>query len=503
MLLIAFGGRGSRGRLRAHAESSASPRASRSALVALAFVFNVDTRFQTARAGYTEAFQERVEQSDRAQRELAKLRRPARQLVAKTTPTTGSTAGLPDYGVAPALAPGRRLVQHASRSRCKQLRGKVVLIDFWTYSCINCLRTLPHLKAWDAAYRSRGPRDRRRPHAGVRVRARRRRTCATRSSGSGSSTRSSRTTTSATWDTYANQYWPAKYLIDRDGHVRYVHFGEGAYDETEALIRSCSARRRERDRRRRADARRGINTPESYLGYERLARYAGDAGASATGSRRTSFPKRSLPLDELAYGGKWRVEARAHRRRRGREAAPALPRERRLPRPRRQGRRRACWSTAARRRPCSVDGYRLYTLRDSPKRRERRAARAALLARRAGVRVHVRRLEPRALRALVAGDRAVVAVVLLALAQEARQLGRERVARREVRSRPRSRRRGSRAPRRRPPCPRPPPPPRSPAPCRASLCALEVARVERDLDQRRRAGRRAPSPPGGDGVIET
>ena len=109
------------------------------------------------------------------------------------------------------------------------LRGKVVLVDFWTYSCINCLRTLPHLKAWDKAYRSAGD---------------------SRSSAStppefafervSGNVRSATTRLGlrypialdndfATWRAYDNNYWPAKYLIDKSGRVRYTHFGEGAY----------------------------------------------------------------------------------------------------------------------------------------------------------------------------------------------------------------------------------------------------------------------------------
>ncbi len=133
-----------------------------------------------------------------------------------------------------------------------ELRGKVVLIDFWTYSCINCLRTLPHVEAWDRIYRKDGL-----VVVGVHtpefafesvpsnVRG--------AVSGSASGIRSPSTTTTARGRATANQYWPAKYLIDRNGHVRYAHFGEGDYDVTEET--SAPARREaRRARRRRASA---------------------------------------------------------------------------------------------------------------------------------------------------------------------------------------------------------------------------------------------------------
>ena len=121
------------------------------------------------------------------------------------------------------------------------LRGRVVLVDFWTYSCINCIRTLPYLKAWDERYRKDGltivgvhtpefPFER---EAGNVAGSDRHRT--------GSTIRSPRTTNTATWNAYANQYWPAEYFIDAQGRVRYAHFGEGEYGEKEQVIRELLA----------------------------------------------------------------------------------------------------------------------------------------------------------------------------------------------------------------------------------------------------------------------
>ena len=122
----------------------------------------------------------------------------------------------------------------------RDLRGKVVLVDFWTYTCINCLRTLPHLEAWDAAYREKGlvivgvhTPEFAFEHSASNVEAAIRRL--------GVHYPVPLDNEYATWDAYSNQYWPAEYLVDRSGHVRHVHFGEGEYDQTEALIRRLLA----------------------------------------------------------------------------------------------------------------------------------------------------------------------------------------------------------------------------------------------------------------------
>ncbi len=111
-----------------------------------------------------------------------------------------------------------------------------------------------------------------------------------------------------TWTNYANQYWPAKYLIDRTGRVRYYHFGEGEYEETERQIRRYlgSERRREGLGGRRPRRRAGRSTPESYLGFERLANFV---GSRVVPNHEASyrFPA-SLGPGQLAYEGRLVVE---------------------------------------------------------------------------------------------------------------------------------------------------------------------------------------------------
>ena len=116
------------------------------------------------------------------------------------------------------------------------LRGKVVLIDFWTYTCVNCIRTLPYLREWNDKYADKGlvivgvhtPEfDFEKVTANV-VKA---------TQDHGLSYPVAQDNDFETWSAYRNRYWPAKYLIDKDGVISYTHFGEGAYDETEQRIR--------------------------------------------------------------------------------------------------------------------------------------------------------------------------------------------------------------------------------------------------------------------------
>src|SRR6266487_4118739 len=196
-------------------------------------------------------------------------------LAGRRAPST-ELPGLADYG----RAPGFRGIEHWLNTRGGKppsLRNKVVLVDFWTYSCINCLRTLPHLKAWDAAYRKAGlvivgvhTPEFAFEHVPSNVRDAVKRFGIRYPVGIDNGYK--------TWDAYSNNYWPAEYLIDRNGHVRHHHFGEGEYGTTEQLIRGLLAERSLPKTTPVADTTPNESlTPESYLGYGRLDpyRYAG------------------------------------------------------------------------------------------------------------------------------------------------------------------------------------------------------------------------------------
>ncbi|WP_118178674.1 thioredoxin family protein [Paraburkholderia phosphatilytica] len=124
----------------------------------------------------------------------------------------------------------------------KQLRGKVVLVDFWTYSCINCVHTLPYVKSWYHKYKDQGlvvigvhtPE-----YAFERVTG----NVKTAIRQYGIDYPVAQDNQYATWNAYDNQYWPGFYLIDRNGQIAYTHFGEGDYAQTEAKIASLLAQK--------------------------------------------------------------------------------------------------------------------------------------------------------------------------------------------------------------------------------------------------------------------
>ena len=108
-----------------------------------------------------------------------------------------------------------------------------------------------------------------------------------------------------TWDNYSNQYWPAEYLIDKTGHVRHTHFGEGQYGETEQLIRRLLDVHGARSTRMADETPNGLLTPETYLGYERLNNYVGTP-VSPDRVARYTLPA-DLPQNTIAYGGQWKL----------------------------------------------------------------------------------------------------------------------------------------------------------------------------------------------------
>ena len=152
MLAIALLGRRASHSLKLRAETVRRAAGVLVGVAALAIAFGVDRDLQTAVPGYTEALQERFEDSNAAQRELEELT-GAREPEPVDAAADGSS--LRDFGPAPEF---RNVASwlNSEPLTLAGLRGKVVLIDFWTYSCINCLRTLPYLEEWDRRYRDHG-----------------------------------------------------------------------------------------------------------------------------------------------------------------------------------------------------------------------------------------------------------------------------------------------------------------------------------------------------------
>ncbi len=301
MFAIAHGGREAAGRIRAHAEQLRMASGVVIALVAIGLVFHVDDRLAQLTPGYTTFLQEKIEKSGSAQRELAKVRGGGEALQAHAA----KADGLPDYGVAPPLHADGAWI-NTRPATMQALRGKVVLIDFWTYSCINCLRTLPHLKAWDEAYRKDGlvivgvhTPEFAFEHVTSNVRAAVRRL--------GIRYPVVQDNRYKTWDNYANQYWPAEYLVDRNGHVRHTHFGEGEYGQMESLIRKLLGAKGPGAQPIADTTPTEAMTPESYLGYARIGNYTGTP-IVPNKTIRYRYAS-SLPANEYSYDGMWQVGA--------------------------------------------------------------------------------------------------------------------------------------------------------------------------------------------------
>jgi cytochrome c biogenesis protein CcdA/thiol-disulfide isomerase/thioredoxin len=307
MLLIALGGQRAAKRLRAGGENLRRAMGVLVALAAVAIVFNVDQKIQTALGGYSSTLQRHIEDTSVAKKRLHALRGGGNAFAASAKPVGARLpvlgGGREFTGISHWLnTPGGQPLSLAS------LRGKVLLVDFWTYSCINCIRTLPHLRAWYAAYHKDGLEivgvhtpEFAFEHVLANVRGATHRL--------GVSWPVALDNDYKTWTAYSNEYWPAEYLIDKTGRVRHVHFGEGEYGATEKAIRSLLAEAGASVPRHTAAVSDAtpteLTTPESYLGYVRIERYAGDR-IRENRVARYSFPSR-LSQNQLSYSGEWRI----------------------------------------------------------------------------------------------------------------------------------------------------------------------------------------------------
>ena len=208
-------------------------------LLAVALVFNAQEVIQRAIPDYTAGLQKEVARNDAFKPKLSGLSDDRNQALDNCTDAATTLA---DCGPAPEFTDVTKWFNTVRPEglTTADLHGKVTLIDFWTYSCINCQRSLPHVKAWDAAYRDAGlqvvgihtpefafERDPANVQEGV-----------TRL---GVTYPVAMDNGYAMWDAYRNQYWPAEFLIDATGTVRYYKLGEGHYDVTEGHIRELLA----------------------------------------------------------------------------------------------------------------------------------------------------------------------------------------------------------------------------------------------------------------------
>ncbi len=324
---LALGGRKLMDKVRAAGRGPAVQKVMGGILIATAFamILNFDTDLETAIARHAPdlSLTAGLEDSAPVQKRLRDLQGAPKfapdQTASGTTKaasaaaTPGPRSSLPVLGNAPDFVGNQKWFNTANGKplTLAELRGKVVLVDFWTYSCINCLRTLPYLKAWDTTYRKDGlvivgvhsPEFSFEKDAGNVQDA---------INANGIKYPVAQDNDLATWNAWGNQYWPAEYLIDAKGKVRNSHFGEGDYDKSEADIRSLLA---EAGHGAAATARARAHgtvtpsaqtSPETYLGTERAMGWA--VGPKA-GTHDYGTPPKTLPLNGFAYGGTWNIDA--------------------------------------------------------------------------------------------------------------------------------------------------------------------------------------------------
>ncbi|HEV3053064.1 MAG TPA: cytochrome c biogenesis protein CcdA [Solirubrobacteraceae bacterium] len=331
MLLWALGGRAVLDRVKRHARGHVVERSLGAILLITGIVMatNLDIRFENALAkASVPAFlrdpTSALENSSAVEKRLASLRPAstfaARQAAAKAKPVAQEigvsipgvkTPALPNEGAAPDFVgtqqwfntPGDRPLSLA------RLRGHVVISDFWTYTCINCIRTLPFLKGLYATYHRYGleivgieaPEFTFEQEAGnVRQAIHE----------DGITYPVVQDNNLSTWNAYKNQYWPADYFIDGHGDVRHTQFGEGDYKRDEAVVRQLlyDAGARQLPPPMTASAiipSSNLGTAETYLNPQRAQ---GFASPLIPGIHSYSLvPSSSLQLNEFSLGGSWNV----------------------------------------------------------------------------------------------------------------------------------------------------------------------------------------------------
>jgi thiol-disulfide isomerase/thioredoxin len=193
----------------------------------------------------------------------------------------------------------------------EDLRGKVVLVDFWTYSCINCILTFPHINSWHEKYADKGLLiiGVHTPEFDFEKEANNVKAAVAKY---GIRYPVAMDNDYKTWRAYSNRYWPAHYLADRKGFVRYTHFGEGNYEETERRIVELLAQGGSPPSPSGAKSATteaedsGTRTPEIYLGYLRLA-VIGNPEKIMPDRRQTFRGPMEIADDKFYLSGGWRI----------------------------------------------------------------------------------------------------------------------------------------------------------------------------------------------------
>jgi cytochrome c biogenesis protein CcdA/thiol-disulfide isomerase/thioredoxin len=227
----------------------------------------------------------------------------------------GASGALPVVGVMPALDGATKWLNSEPLTR-EGLRGKVVLIDFWTYSCINCIRALPYVEAWYEKYRDQGlvvigvhaPEFAFEKNVGNVQRA---------IKDLGLAYPVAVDNDYALWRAFANEYWPAHYFVDAMGNIRHTHFGEGEYDQSERVLQQLLAEAGSApattdlvDPNAKGAAlasdQVSVLSPETYVGHARAENFASPGGLIPGVAHGYGVPPR-LILNQWALEGRWTV----------------------------------------------------------------------------------------------------------------------------------------------------------------------------------------------------
>jgi len=227
----------------------------------------------------------------------------------------GAAGALPVEGVMPPLD-GVTLWLNSEPLSRESLRGKVVLVDFWTYSCINCLRALPYVEAWHEKYRDQGlvVIGVHAPEFAFEKNARNVRRAVDEL---GLEYPVAIDNDYAVWRAFGNQYWPAHFFIDTNGNIRHTHFGEGEYDASERVIQQLLTEAGNAavttdlvapnaEGAALASDLVSVVTPETYLGRARAESFASPGGQVLGRAHDYTAPQR-LGLNEWALEGRWTV----------------------------------------------------------------------------------------------------------------------------------------------------------------------------------------------------
>jgi len=270
-------------------------------LTAIGIFFNIDRKFQTF---ILQAFPQygtgltKFEDNSLVQKNITELN--GQKTIAQ--PGLANLTTLPNYGKAPDFISGGEWF-NSNPLTISSLKGKVVLVDFWTYTCINCQRTLPYLKDWYEKYKDDGlvivgvhtPEfefEKNAENVGEAIKDFELKYPIVQDNNY------------ATWNAYSNRYWPAKYLVDKDGFIRYFHFGEGDYDLTEKAIQDLLGDAATDQSIDNSGYEIESKTPELYLGYSRLQYLSSPEEIQKDKSALYSSPQ-TQEESTFSYQGAW------------------------------------------------------------------------------------------------------------------------------------------------------------------------------------------------------